>query len=68
MSGAALDPEEPVLSPACAPAVLHDPEVLSALGSVAHCSNCMVVGFPAVWVGCLLAAPGVVKDAVAVVK
>ena len=68
MPSAAFDSEEALLPPASAPAILHDPEVFSALRSEAHRSNRMVVRFLAVGVGGLLAASGVVKDAVAIVE
>merc|ERR1719234_2703156 len=68
MSSAALDPEETVLSPARAPLVLHNPEVLPAFRAVAYCSHCVVVGVLAVGVRSFLAAVRVVEDAVAVVK
>merc|ERR1719352_799559 len=68
MSGAVLDPEEAVLSPASAPLVLHDPEVLPAFGAVAYCSHRVVVGVLAVGICRFLAAIRVVEYAVAVVK
>ena len=68
MPGAPLDPEEPVLAPAGAPLVLHDPEVLPALRAKAHRSHCVVVSVLAVGVRRLLAAVRVVEDPVAVVE
>ena len=68
MSGAALDPEVTVLSPAGAPLVLHDPVILPARRAVAYCSHCVVVGVLAVGIRCFLAAIWVVEDAIAVVK
>ena len=68
MPGAALDPEEPILAPAGAPLVLHDPEVLPALRAEAHRSHRVVVRVLAVGIRCFLAAIWVVEDAVAVVK
>ena len=68
MPGSALDPEEPVLTPAGAPLVLHDPVVLPARRAVAYCSHCVVVRVLAVGIRCFLAAIWVVEDAVAVVK
>merc|ERR1712010_337014 len=68
MPGAALDPEEPILPPAGAPLVLHDPEVLPALRAKAHRSHRVVVSVLAVGVRRLLAAVRVVEDPVAVVE
>ena len=68
MPGPALDPEEAVLSPSGAPAVLHDPEVLAALRAVADRSDRVVVLLPAIGVGRLLATSGVLEDAIAVVE
>ena len=68
MPSPALDPEEPALSPTGAPAVLHDPEVLAALGAVPDRGDRVVVLLPAVGVGRLLAAAGVLEDPVAVVE
>ena len=68
MPGPALDPEEAVLSPPGAPAVLHDPEVLAALGAVPDRGDRVVVLLPAVGVGRLLATARVLEDPVAVVE
>ena len=68
MACASLDPEEPVLAPPGSPRVLHDPEVLPALGPEAHRNHSVVVSVLAVGIRRLLAAPRVVEDPIAVVK
>merc|ERR1719163_28089 len=68
MSGSPLDPEVAALPPARPPLVLHDPEVLPAFGAVTDGSDRVVVCVLAIRVGRLLAAVGVIEDAVAVVE
>ena len=68
MPRATLDPEESVLSPARAPAVLHDPEVLAGLRPEADSGDRVVVLPLAVGIRRLLAAPRVLEDPVAVVE